>query len=317
MNLKHTLSLLALGCWLTAAAPAETYAPEVEALLKPMPEQAVMMGNIILTLDEGMQDAVQQEMNDVVAEDAAIVRGWAVVLNAATGQVLAMVGAGNNPEGANIVCVPVLPAGGTTKLFSYIEATEQGKHHVSPIVEMEICRDAIARFGLNEPVGLGVQDDVPCEITDDAVPGEPNETGFFYYLKKVSAMHLATGYAAVANGGVRVQPRLIKGLALNDGERYLPTNPPPTRSIMSAETAQKAQEKALLKDLPAGCSKGYVDVQYNDNMLVHAGFIVCNGTPLVIVTVADGGEKNPEETTPFRRVAERIIPLLPSTPNAE
>lgn len=310
---RHLSLLFALS--LAAVAQAETYPPEVEALLKPMPEQAVMMGNIILTLDEGMQDAVQQEMNDVVAEDAAIVRGWAVVLNAATGQVLAMVGAGSNPEGANIACAPVLPAGGTTKLFGYIEATEQGSRHVSPVVEMERCRAAIVRFGLNEPVGLGVQDDVPCEITDDAVPGEPNETGFFYYLKKVSAMHLATGYAAVANGGVRVQPRLIKGLMLNDGERYLPTNPPPTRRIMSAETAQKAQEKAPLKDLPTGCSKGYVDVQYNDNMLVHAGFIVCNGTPLVIVTVADGGEKNPEETTPFRRVAERIIPLV--TPNAE
>lgn len=251
MKFFHRLSLLFILS-LAAAAQAEPYSPEVEALLRPMPDKVVMMGNIMLTMDEAVQAQTQQELAGLMQRHHAV-RGCMVVLNAATGQVQGMDSQGAVDEEQNFALAAELPQEATTAA-ALLDAAA-AKEGIS-------LRELAERLSLNEGTGVGVQGDAACELTADG------------RLEKLSAMHLAALYAAFANGGERVQPRLIKGLRLEDGKRYLPTVPAPVTRVVSAETAA-----AVLQEGDTCASAASLTT-----------FIRCrrvNGTPFITVLVLD------------------------------
>lgn len=246
---------------LAAAAQAEPYSPEVEALLKPMPDRVMMMGNIMLTMDEAVQTRTQEELAAAMQSSHAV-RGCMIVLNAATGHVLAMDSKGAVDVEENAALAARLPQQATPAAALLRAAAEK---------EGITLRELAERLSLEEASGVGVQGDEACILAADGS------------VEVFSPMHLASVLASFANGGERVQPRVIKGLRLEDGQRYLPTLPAPVTRVVSAETAAAVLQEGTTRTGADGVS-------------VSTDFRRENGTPLITVQVLDSTPAAPAET---------------------
>ncbi len=128
----------------SAAVYAEPYSPEVEAMLRPLPEKAVMMGNLVMTVDEGVQAAVQAQMDALMAEEnkeevyltnpetgvtrTATHRHWgsAIVMNAATGQLLALVRKSDQEADFDLSFSPAFMPGATFVPLAAAAALDKG-----------------------------------------------------------------------------------------------------------------------------------------------------------------------------------------------
>lgn len=139
---RHTALALILG--LAAASHAEPYSPEVEAMLRPLPEKAVMMGNLVMTVDEGVQAAAQAQMDALMAEEnkeevyltnpetsvtrPATHRHWgsAIVMNAATGQLLALVRKSDQEADFDLSFSPAFMPGATFVPLAAAAALDKG-----------------------------------------------------------------------------------------------------------------------------------------------------------------------------------------------
>nr|MDT0662055.1 penicillin-binding protein 2 [Micromonospora sp. DSM 115978] len=93
------------------------------------------------------------------------------------------------------------------------------------------------RFGLGEPTGAGV----PGEATGRLL--EPSEWSSsshgsvpIGHSVDATPLQMAAVYATIANGGVWVQPHLVRETVAADGTRT-PAAPPTTRQVLSAENA--------------------------------------------------------------------------------
>lgn len=298
------------------AAAQEGLSAETLALLRPMPEQAVMMGNILLTLEEEAQTTAEQALQEQV-EEAGAARGYAVLLHADSGELAALVCAGNCPEGANIACVPTLPVDAVCELPVQGAARELGVTLPAARDEsLRLYRDTVSRFGLDAPVGIGIQDDCACEIvTPD---NNKAELSLADVLPRISAMHLAACYAVAANEGMRTEPRLIKGLMLKDGARYLPTKPAPVRRVLSAEAATAVCPAGTAADRPYGCSRFFCAAGGDAaaGYRLNAGFFTCAGRTLILVTVLEEATVPQPADAAFRALVERLIPLYSVSPAA-
>lgn len=248
---------------LAAAAQAETYSPEVEAMLKPMPDRVMMMGNIMLTMDEEVQARTQEELAAAMQSSHAV-RGCMIVLNAATGHVLAMDSKGAVDVEENFALAARLPQQATPAAALLHAAAEK---------EGITLRELTERLSLNEGTGVGVQGDEACVLTEDG------------QVETLSAMHLASVLASFANGGERVQPRVIKGLRLEDGQRYLPTLPAPVTCVVSAETAAAVLQEGTT------CTSA-------DGVSVNTAVRRENGTPLITVQVLDAASAETPSLNP-------------------
>jgi len=70
----------------------------------------------------------------------------------------------------------------------------------------------------------------------------------------VTLMQLASAYATIANAGVAIQPRIVRGTVGDDG-RLTPTSAPAQRQVISADTAEQVQtmlERAVSGDHGTG-----------------------------------------------------------------
>lgn len=117
---------LALIFGLAAASHAETYSPEVEAMLRPLPEKAVMMGNLVLTVDEDAQNAAQECMANLMQRNESIVWGCGMVINAATGQLLALVKESREDVAYDLAFTPVIVPGATFRVLGTAAALDKG-----------------------------------------------------------------------------------------------------------------------------------------------------------------------------------------------
>lgn len=109
-----------------AAVHAEPYSPEVEAMLRPLPEKAVMMGNLVLTVDEDAQNAAQECMAEMMKKDENIAWGCAIVMNAATGQLLALVKESRENVAYDLAFTPVIVPGATFRVLGTAAALDKG-----------------------------------------------------------------------------------------------------------------------------------------------------------------------------------------------
>jgi cell division protein FtsI (penicillin-binding protein 3) len=120
----------------------------------------------------------------------------------------------------------------------------QVANHVSPQIQYEYLRN----FGLGEPTGLNLPGST---IGDLPPPSEwwPDEryTLSFGQGIAVNAVQMASVYATIANGGVRVQPRLVAGITSPSGQ-YTPAAPSPSRRVIKTTTARQLVQ--ILQQVP-------------------------------------------------------------------
>jgi cell division protein FtsI (penicillin-binding protein 3) len=118
--------------------------------------------------------------------------------------------------------------------------------HVTPMEQYRMFR----AFGIGSPSGLNL----PGEISGTLPP--PPWTGNYrnerYQLSfgqsvDVTAIQMASVYATIANGGVRVTPTLIAGHTTSSG-RYIPARAPAKRRVISGKVA--AELMSALEQVP-------------------------------------------------------------------
>ena len=100
----------------------------------------------------------------------------------------------------------------------------------------------LKRFGIGSPTGLGFPGETPGIL---AKPQDWNASQQFTIPfgqgLSLSALQATSVYATIANGGVRVQPSLIRGITGPDG-RFVAAPAPKKTRVVSAQTARTLSE---------------------------------------------------------------------------
>ncbi|MFF2961274.1 penicillin-binding transpeptidase domain-containing protein [Streptomyces sp. NPDC057963] len=259
---------------------------------------AVAGSDIELTIDRDIQWAAQQAITDQVKKSKAD-RGYVVVQNTRTGEVLAMANApGFDPNDlsqadaaslGNAALQDVYEPGSTSKVMSMAAVLEEGvatpRTHVTVpnrlhrgdrlfkddidhptwyltlngvlakssnigtiLATGELGRTQaeanrvlysyLRKFGIGSPTGLDYPGETPGIL---AKPGDwstsQQYTIPFGQGLSLNAMQAASIYSTIANGGVRVEPTLVRGTKGPDG--HFEAAPAPERSrVVSEKTAK-------------------------------------------------------------------------------
>lgn len=119
---------------------------------------------------------------------------------------------------SNIGTILASEAVGTTRLYDYLRA-----------------------FGLGQRTGLGFPGESPGLLDDPSKwNASQRYTIPFGQGISVNALQVASVYATIANGGVRVTPSLVKGVMADDGTLRPAAAPTQTR-VVKPETAQQVE----------------------------------------------------------------------------
>ncbi|MGW6392433.1 peptidoglycan D,D-transpeptidase FtsI family protein [Streptomyces sp. NPDC055103] len=258
---------------------------------------AVPGSDIELTIDRDIQWAAQQAVTEQVRKSKAD-RGYVVVQNTRTGEVLAManapgfdpndLSAANAASMGNAALQDAYEPGSTSKVMSMAAVLEEGKAipqtHVTVPNRLHrgdrlfkddvdhktwyltlngvlakssnigtilatgqlgatqaesnrILHSYLRKFGIGSPTGL----DYPGETPGILAKPEDWSTSQQYTIPfgqglSVNAMQAASVYSTIANGGVRVEPTLIRGTKGPDG-RFSPAPAPQKSRVVSEKTA--------------------------------------------------------------------------------
>ncbi|GAA3493168.1 cell division protein FtsI [Streptomyces prasinosporus] len=259
---------------------------------------AVPGSDIELTIDRDIQWAAQNAISRQVEESAAD-RGYVIVQDTRTGEVLAMANApgfdpndlsGAEPEAlGNAAVQDAFEPGSTAKVLSMAAVLEEnaatpGTHVVVPnrlhrgdrlfkddidhptwyltlngvlakssnigtilatgqlgrtqAQANRVLYDYLRKFGLGSHTGLGF----PGETKGILAPPDTWSTSQQYTIPfgqgvSVNAMQAASVYSTIANGGVRVEPTLVRGSKGPDG-RFTPAPEPERTRVVSEKTAK-------------------------------------------------------------------------------
>jgi cell division protein FtsI (penicillin-binding protein 3) len=158
--------------------------------------------------------------------------------------------------------------------YSSNDGMVQVVQHVTPLQQYDYLR----AFGLDSPSGLGLAGESSGLL---AKPGtknywndEPYELSFGQGIG-VTAIQMASVYATIANGGVRVAPSLVAGTTSASG-KYTPAAPSKQRRVISAKTA--GQLMTILQQVPN------VDAAQYEPWGLIAGYSVASKTGTAQVT---------------------------------
>ncbi len=121
--------------------------------------------------------------------------------------------------------------------------------HVTPQTQYDYLRN----FGLGQPTGLNLAEDPGILPTPSQWSGITRYTLSYGQGVSVNAVQMASVYATIANGGVRVDPTLVEGTTNANG-RYTPAAPPKSRRVISAQTAHELIQ--ILEQVPAFDAEG-------------------------------------------------------------
>jgi cell division protein FtsI (penicillin-binding protein 3) len=140
--------------------------------------------------------------------------------------------------------------------------------HITPQEQYDYLR----AFGLGSASGLGMPGEsqglVPRPGSADYWGDEPFELSFGQGVG-VTAIQMASVYATIANGGVRVQPTLVAGTVSASGA-YTPAAPSPRRRVIQAATARELM--TMLQQVPE------VDAQAGEPYGLISGYTVAAKT---------------------------------------
>ncbi|GAA4923257.1 peptidoglycan D,D-transpeptidase FtsI family protein [Streptomyces coeruleoprunus] len=259
---------------------------------------AVPGSDIELTIDRNIQWAAQKAITEQVTASAAD-RGYVVVQNTRTGEVLAMANApGFDPNDlsradaaamGNAALQDAFEPGSTAKVMSMAAVLEEGAatpntHVVVPnrlhrgdrlfkddidhptwyltlngvlakssnigtILATgqlgktqpeanRVLHSYLRKFGIGSPTGLGY----PGETSGILAEPQDWNTSQQYTIPfgqglSINAMQAASVYSTIANGGVRIEPTLVRGTRGPDG-RFTPAPAPEKTRVVSEKTAR-------------------------------------------------------------------------------
>ncbi|MFF5786759.1 peptidoglycan D,D-transpeptidase FtsI family protein [Streptomyces sp. NPDC012693] len=259
---------------------------------------AVPGSDIELTIDRDIQWAAQQAITEQVRKSKAD-RGYVIVQNTRTGEVLAManapgfdpndLSAANAASMGNAALQDAYEPGSTSKVMSMAAVLEEGKAapdtHVTVPNRLHrgdrlfkddvdhktwyltlngvlakssnigtilatgqlgatqaesnrILDSYLRKFGMGSPTGL----DYPGETAGILAKPQNWSTSQQYTIPfgqglSVNAMQAASVYSTIANGGVRVEPTLVRGTKGPDG-RFTPAPKPKENRVVSEKTAK-------------------------------------------------------------------------------
>jgi cell division protein FtsI (penicillin-binding protein 3) len=121
--------------------------------------------------------------------------------------------------------------------------------HVTPQTQY----DYLKAFGLGEPTGLGLPGEEPTTSYPGLAPpsqwaGDERYTLSYGQGISVNAVQMASVYATIANGGVRVAPTLIAG-TYNAAGQYTAAKPGKSTRVIQPKTAKELIQ--ILQQVPA------------------------------------------------------------------
>ena len=150
---------------------------------------------------------------------------------------------------------PPPPAGVKYTIAGIIaHSSNVGMSQVATHITPQVQYDYLRAFGLGQPTGVGL----PGESPGIMHPLSQYWASLPYTLSfgqgvDVTALQMASVYATIANGGVRVQPNLIEGITGPDGH-YTAQGPAPSRQVITTKTAQELIQ--MLQQVPAVDEEG-------------------------------------------------------------
>ncbi|MFF3760675.1 peptidoglycan D,D-transpeptidase FtsI family protein [Streptomyces sp. NPDC002185] len=271
---------------------------------------AVPGTDIELTIDRDVQWAAQQAITEQVKKSRAD-RGYVVVQNTRTGEVLAManapgfdpndLSAANAAAMGNAALQDAYEPGSTSKVMSMAAVLEEGKaapdthvtvpnrlHRGDRLFQDDIdhitwhltlngvlakssnigtilatgrlgdtqaeanrvLHSYLRKFGIGSPTGL----DFPGETSGILAKPQDWSTSQQYTIPfgqglSVSAMQAASVYSTIANGGVRIEPTLVRGTKGPDG-RFAAAAAPKESRVISEKTAKTLAQmlESVVKD---------------------------------------------------------------------
>jgi cell division protein FtsI (penicillin-binding protein 3) len=118
--------------------------------------------------------------------------------------------------------------------------------HVTPMQQYDYLR----AFGLGSPSGLGMPAESAGLLPRPGTPGYYGDDPFEFSFGQgvgVTAIQMASVYATIANGGVRVQPTLVAGTTSAAGA-YTAAPRPAGRRVIQAKTARELM--TILQQVP-------------------------------------------------------------------
>jgi cell division protein FtsI (penicillin-binding protein 3) len=159
--------------------------------------------------------------------------------------------------------------------YSSNDGMVQVVRHITPLQQYDYLR----AFGLGSVSHLGNPAESAGLVhkpgTADYWGDEPYELSFGQGIG-VTAIQMASVYATIANGGVRVQPSLVAGTTSSSG-KFSPARPAPRRRVIQASTARSLM--TILQQVPK------VDALQGEPWGVIAGYPVASKTGTAQVSV--------------------------------
>ncbi len=226
------------------------------------------------------------------------------------------------------------------------KSSNPGAAHIALKCKWPLYKACMERYGLTKPTGLPLPSGGSCIVSDGTNIVNFSRMAYGYSVS-VSPMHMAMVYAAIANNGVRMKPRLIDSVIRADGTVYDECKPEVAERVMSEKTA-KALRFALrsVTESSGECGRGtatraaipgfqvggktgtakkvrsgggYTEGLYTVSF---AGVFPINNPRVVVMTVID--EPHPTDCNAgggtvaapiFRAAAERMVDVLNIAPD--
>lgn len=117
--------------------------------------------------------------------------------------------------------------------------------------------DAVRRFGFGDSTGLGMPGESPGIVRDaHKWDGYSMRRVPFGQEVSVTTLQLAMAFAALANGGVLMRPRLVEMVNDPDGQVVYHSDPQPVRPVVSEATARgtvEAMHQVVLRGTGKAC----------------------------------------------------------------
>ncbi|WP_082206280.1 penicillin-binding protein 2 [Nocardiopsis sp. SBT366] len=119
------------------------------------------------------------------------------------------------------------------------QSSNVGTIKIADQVKAGVLHTYMNDFGLGQPTGLALPGEESGVLTDpDDWWGTQLPSVSIGHGLSVNATQMASVYGTIANGGVRVEPRLIAGTVDTDGE-FTPAEEPEKTRVVSKETADQ------------------------------------------------------------------------------
>ncbi len=232
-----------------------------------------------------------------------------------------------------------------TKVMSYPEALAVSSNAAAIKTALRVGKDGFYRyaqkFGFGKPVGIELPAEANGILRSPASwQGDSLASMSIGYEIGVTALQMATAYAAIANDGVRVQPHIIKEVRYSNGKIFSSTMPERTpivhsqtarslkimlREVVLKGTAKRAQLNGYTSAGKTGTAWKYnAQIKRVDSgkyVSSFIGFAPADNPEIVIAVVMDepksGARDGGQVSAPvFREIAEQILPELNVIPDA-